>query len=190
MTIAPLLNVSHFSYAWKRQFLFRDLSFEVMPEEAVVVMGPNGSGKTSLLRCLAGIPDAFPNITKTTTQAYVGHLNALKGEWTVKENLIYQTKTTLHELTNVLAEKKLDSLLDQKVRMLSMGQQRQIALCRLPLSQATLWLLDEPTSHLDEKATEHFWHEVKRHLNHGGAVVLTSHAHIPLSQAKVIMLNG
>lgn len=192
MTPLPLLKVTDFAHAKGGRLLFKNLSFELTSGQALVLKGPNGSGKTTLLRCLAGIPDVLPGIIKAPdlTQSYVGHLNALKSHQTVQQNLLYQTKATLEHLTKTLTERGLAPLLDREIRTLSAGQRRQVALSRLPLSEAALWLVDEPTTHLDDAATAHFWASLDAHLTAGGAAVLSSHALVPLPQAKVMTLHG
>ncbi|MCE3231054.1 MAG: Heme exporter protein [Alphaproteobacteria bacterium] len=192
MTALPLLNVSDFTYAKRGHFLFEKLSFTLGAGEGLVLKGPNGSGKTTLLRCLAGIPDALPDITKASglTQSYVGHLNALKAGLTVQQNLCHQTGVTPVSLAKTLEGRGLLHLLDREVRTLSAGQRRQVALLRLPLSGATLWLADEPTAHLDDTATTRFWQELDTHLKKGGAAILTSHTHVPLPHIQVMPLHG
>ena len=191
MISQPLLLVSGFSYVKGGRILFQDLSFSLFSGEVIVLMGPNGSGKTTLLRCLAGIPQSFPNITKNQdlTQSYVGHLNALKGNITVRQNLLNQTKATLEQIRKALAVRGLSSFEDRPLQTLSAGQQRQVALSRLSLAQAKLWLVDEPTTHLDESATSQFWDVLEGHLKAGGAAVLCSHTPVPISEAKVLALH-
>ena len=192
MTPLPFLKVSDFSYAKGGDFLFKNLSFKLLGGEALALIGPNGSGKTTLLRCLAGIPDTLRGISKKPflTQSYVGHLNALKIRMTASENLLSQTGKTPDRVTALLEEMKLTSLANHQISTLSAGQRRQVALMRLPLSEADLWLIDEPTTHLDEAATMRFWNILGMHLKKGGAAVLTSHTPIPLPHAKVVRLHG
>jgi len=155
-------------------------------------MGSNGSGKTTLLRCLAGIPQAVSAIEKVEglSQSYVGHLNALKLSLTVRQNLLQQTGATPVQVIQTLATRGLASLADRPLKTLSVGQQRQVALTRLSLSGAKLWLVDEATTHLDEAATTQFWGTLEAHLNTGGAAVLSSHIPVPIPDAKVIILHG
>lgn len=192
MTPLPLLKVMNFTHIKGGRLLFKDLSFELTQGQAIVLMGPNGSGKTTLLRCLAGVPDAYPEIIKAPglKQNYVGHLNALKGSLTVRQNLLQQTKVSSGQLTKALEGRGLSFLLDRDLRTLSAGQRRQVALARLPLSDAKLWLVDEPTTHLDTIATAHFWASLEAHLMAGGIAVLSSHTPVPLTQAKVVTLHG
>lgn len=149
--------------------------------------GSNGSGKTTLLRCLSGIPEDHSAVMKreSLTQSYVGHLNALKIHLTVRQNLIRQTKAIPEDL----ADLEIAPLLDREVRTLSAGQRRQVALARLYLSKAILWLSDEPTTHLDQAATIHFWQNVERHLARGGSAVIAVHASVALLKARTLNLD-
>ena len=191
MITLPLLKVVNFTHMKAGRLLFENLSFELTPGQAIVLMGPNGSGKTTLLRCLAGIPDALPEIVKAPnlSQSYVGHLNALKNSLTVRQNLLQQTKVTLGQLQTTLEEWGLACFQNRELRTLSTGQKRQVALTRLPLSGAKLWLVDEPTTHLDAAAAERFWISLASHLTSGGAAILSSHTPVPLTSAKVITLH-
>jgi heme exporter protein A len=188
----PLLKMTNFTFIKGGRLLFKDLSFEVCSGQAIVLMGPNGSGKTTLLRCLAGIPDAFPEIIKMSDlgQSYVGHLNALKSSLTVRQNLLQQTKVTSKKLKATLEDRGLALFENRELRTLSAGQRRQVALSRLSLSGAQLWLVDEPTTHLDTAATERFWISLESHLASGGAAILTSHTPVPLTSTKVVRLHG
>lgn len=188
----PLLKMTNLTFIKGERPLFKDLSFEVYSGQAIVLMGPNGSGKTTLLRCLAGIPDALPEIVKAPnlSQSYVGHLNALKNSLTVCQNLLQQTKATPEQLSAILENWGLARFQNRELRTLSAGQKRQVALTRLPLSKAKLWLVDEPTTHLDSAAAERFWISLVSHLASGGAAVLTSHTPVPLTSTKVVRLHG
>ncbi len=192
MMALPLLKVTDFTCIKGGRPLFKNLSFGVHSGQAIVLMGPNGSGKTTLLRCLAGIPDTLPGIIKTPdlTQSYVGHLNALKGSLTVRQNLLQQMKITSDQLPGILKDRGLAAFQDREIRTLSAGQRRQVALSRLPLSGAKLWLVDEPVTHLDPAATKRFWVSLESHLASGGVAVLSSHTPIPLTSVKVVRLHG
>lgn len=188
---SPFLRVLSLSYAREGVLLFKDLSFTLGSGEAIILVGPNGSGKTTLLRCLAGIPDTLPAITKGegVTQAYVGHLNALKAKLTVWQNLEHQTQAADEDITKWLREMHLSFLADRLVYTLSAGQRRQIALAKLFLSPADLWLVDEPTSHLDQQAATRFWEGLARRLEKGGAAVVTSHAPVSFPQGRVFQID-
>jgi heme exporter protein A len=187
MTSHRLLSASNLTNVRGGRHILNNLSFDIYQGEALIVTGSNGSGKTTLLRCLSGIPDDHPAVIKreSVTQAYVGHLNALKAHLTVRQNLIRQTKATPESL----AALEIAPLLDREVRTLSAGQRRQVALARLPLSNAALWIADEPTTHLDTLATTHFWETVTRHLAMGGATVIAAHTAVPLPKVRTLNLD-
>ncbi|MBM3632434.1 MAG: heme ABC exporter ATP-binding protein CcmA [Alphaproteobacteria bacterium] len=191
MTNVPLLLVSDFTYARGGRILFQDISFSLFSGDVIVLMGPNGSGKTTLLRCLASIPEVSANIMKSQSfsQSYVGHLNGLKMGMTVQQNLLLQSQATPKRVRQILEAKGLDALKNRFISTLSAGQRRQIALTRLALADAQVWLIDEPTTHLDKAAAKQFWHMLAAHIQGGGAGVLTSHTVVPFSQAKVITLH-
>jgi heme exporter protein A len=191
MTSQPFLHVTNFTYARGGRTLFKELSFTLKEGEALILMGPNGSGKTTLLRCIAGIPESIANIHKVCdlSQSYVGHLNALKGDLTVRQNLLNQTEATSEQVTKYLAMQGLSDFENRKVRTLSVGQRRQVALARLSLSNSKLWLVDEPTTHLDERASQQFWKMLEAHLQAGGAAVISSHAPVPISCRQVVHLH-
>lgn len=182
-----LLSISNLTAVRGGVCILNGLSFDVYAGEALIITGPNGSGKTTLLRCLGGIPEDHPAVMKqdSLTQSYVGHLDALKAHLTVRQNLIYQTRVSPESLVNL----EIAPFLDRKVRTLSAGQRRQVALARLILSKAMLWLADEPTTHLDQGAATHFWRQVENHLANGGAAVVTAHASVPLVQARTLNLG-
>lgn len=190
MQSTPVLTASNLSCSKGRRVLFKDLSFELSAGDLLVLMGPNGSGKTTLLRTLAGIPDSHPNIIKHETQTYLGHLNALKLRQTVQENLLTQTNVTLQEIDNELKVRDLIAIKNREIQTLSAGQRRQVALMRVALSRAKLWLMDEPTAHLDQSAQAHFWKELEAHLKGGGSGVICSHTSVSLKNSKVIQLHG
>lgn len=191
MTKIPLLSVSNFTLKRGERILAKEISFTLFPGEMAVLKGPNGSGKTTFLRCLAGIPELPLGIQKERgiSQSYVGHTNALKTHLTVRQNLIYQTRATCEDF---MESGGISHLLDREVRTLSMGQRRQVALARLSLSRAILWLMDEPVTHLDEKANSDFWLSLHSHLVKGGAAILSTHTQtVPLTMpTKEIFLHG
>jgi heme exporter protein A len=179
--------------------LFRDLSFEAQAGELIWVAGPNGSGKTSLLRILCSLlpPDAGSVLWKGSSTrdlgemfraelVYVGHAPAVKDDLSALENLrfglaqhgIPGDEAALHE---ALAWFGLRGREDLPARALSQGQRRRVALARLAFGEAqTLWILDEPLAALDVSAVELVRSRIGTHLAHGGVVVLTSHQDVEL----------
>jgi heme exporter protein A len=181
--------------------LFAGVSFALDRGECLLVQGPNGSGKTSLLRILCGLArpesgevrwNAAP-IAELAEEyrgalAWCGHANALKDDLTPAENLIAAAALAGRPAGRDRALSALDALgignLDAlPVRSLSQGQKRRVALARLALEERDLWILDEPLTSLDARAGETLAGLVDAHLERGGIAVLTSHQPIGLRAA-------
>lgn len=181
--------------------LFAGASFELAPGECLLVQGPNGSGKTSLLRILCGLArpekgEVRWNATPIgqlaeeyrAALAWCGHANALKDDLTPAENLMAAAALAGRPAGREQALSALDALgignLDAlPVRSLSQGQKRRVALARLALEKRDLWILDEPLTSLDARAGETLAGLVDAHLEGGGIAVLTSHQPIELRAA-------
>jgi heme exporter protein A len=171
--------------------IFRQLDFTVPAGGALLLRGPNGSGKSSLLRCLAGLLpvadgllawDGRPILDDREDHnrqlRYVGHQDAVKSALSVAENLLVWTG--VHGLDQAavgpaLSRLGLAGLSDMPAQMLSAGLRRRLALARLALAPARLWLLDEPTTSLDDESAGRFIEMVSSHRQRGGMVVLSSH---------------
>ena len=179
--------------------VLKGVSLRLQAGEALQMLWPNGVGKTSLLRVVAGLLPAESgtvqwNGQSTTTHldafthdlAYLGHDLALKADLTVAENLRYAlglrrawnadlVHTTLQRLG-------IEPLADRLVRQLSAGQQRRAALARLLLWDARLWLLDEPAANLDAAGQAQVVAVIEQHLAVGGCVLLSTHQALPVQQ--------
>jgi heme exporter protein A len=184
------------------RLVFRDFSFAVPAGGALVLSGPNGSGKSTLLRLLAGLvrpaagrvlwdgADAFSDIAAHGRRvAYLGHQDAVKPGLTVTENLRFAAAISGRSVTAALASLGLEPLADLPARMLSAGQKRRLALSRLMLSNAPLWLLDEPTLGLDTTSIERFGGLIAVHRTGGGLVVAATHVPLPLPDAAELRLS-
>jgi heme exporter protein A len=192
----------HKLHLWRGdRYLLRGISFTLEAGAALQLLWPNGTGKTSLLRCLAGFLHAEEGEILWGGQsvradrdafhwdlAYLGHDTALKADLTALENLRFSCA-----LRASRAEAELQSALDrvglskldprQPVRSLSAGQQRRVALARLSLWNARLWLLDEPAANLDAAGQVVLEEILKSHLESGGAAILATHHALALPQA-------
>jgi len=185
--------------------LFRGLSFNLGPRELVRIAGPNGSGKTSLLRILCGLLAPTQGAVRwrgtpirrlaeeySRELVYIGHAAALKDDLTPFENLEIACRLAGLEARREALAAALSAfgVPDLPVRKLSQGQRRRAALARLLVSERVpLWLLDEPFAALDAAAASYTEEVIGRHLQAGGSVVYTTHQPADLdSDARVIDL--
>jgi len=184
------------------RLIFRDFSFTAPSGGALVLAGPNGSGKSTLLRMLAGLirpaagrvlwngEDALDDLAAHGQRvAYLGHQDAVKPGLTVVENIRFAASVSGRSVTTALAAVGLEALADLPARMLSAGQKRRLALSRLVLSGAPLWLLDEPTLGLDTASIARFGVLLATHRAGGGIVVAATHVPLPLPDATEFRLN-
>ncbi|WP_159015972.1 heme ABC exporter ATP-binding protein CcmA [Cognatiluteimonas profundi] len=189
-TNPPLLAARGLVFARNEQPVFGPLDFVIDAGEALLVQGDNGAGKTTLLRVLAGLlhadggqvdidgAAATPAL-RARAMAYLGHLGALKADLTTLDNLHFFTG--LHGRRrgqmpgNALAIVGLAGFEDTPVRQLSAGQKKRLALARLWLAPAPLWLLDEPYANLDLEGINLVNRMIQAHLRDGGAALLTTH---------------
>ena len=186
-------------HLWRgERHLLKGLGFTLANGQTLQLLWPNGTGKTSLLRCIAGLlraesgdirwqgtavardPRAFHG-----ELAYLGHEAALKGDLTALENLRYSlglrqrsNDAQLREALQIAGLADLDP--QQPVRSYSAGQQRRVALARLSLWRARLWLLDEPASNLDAAGQEVLRDFLLAHLAAGGAALIATHQALEL----------
>jgi heme exporter protein A len=185
--------------------LFNALSFGVDGGELLVIEGPNGSGKTSLLRGIAGLLEFETGAVQwrgtevarnyqgfRADLAWFSHRVGFKNDLTIGENLAFEaglraTDSSRHD--EIMTTLGLDSLLQLPFRALSAGQQRRAALARLLLSTATLWMMDEPFTNLDKAGQALVVDVVRGHLEGGGTCVMASHQHIDIdgSTRRVVL---
>lgn len=184
------------------RLVFRDLDFAVPSGGALVLAGPNGSGKSTLLRLLAGLvrpiagrllwndADALSDLTLHASRvAYLGHQDAVKPGLTAAENLALPARLSGGSVPTALAALGLEALADLPARMLSAGQKRRLALARLALGTAHLWLLDEPTLGLDSAAIDRFGRLLADHRAAGGIVIAATHVPLPLDGVAELRLK-
>ncbi|WP_290676046.1 cytochrome c biogenesis heme-transporting ATPase CcmA [Aquabacterium sp.] len=178
------------------RLLFAHLHMAVMPGQLLWVRGPNGQGKTSLLRLLAGLSQAADGqIDRPVPLAYIGHQHGLKDDLNAIEALSFLLR--LHDLpfddqtcTEALTHMGVHRQRLSPVRTLSQGQKRRVALARLCLSASSkLWILDEPFDALDDQGITTLNKLIQQHCQNGGAVILTSHQALSLPGAIELDLS-
>ena len=183
------------------RLLFRSLNFAIPPGQAVQIRGPNGCGKTTLLRilCCLTLPEEGniywrgrlvrardPDYLRGLR--YIGHSDGVKLVLTPRENLriamALDSFVDESALETALTRLGLADFMDVPCRTLSAGQRRRVALARLTLGTARLWLLDEPFTALDTAGTDAVRALIDTHLEAGGCAVLTSHQPLHLDAGR------
>jgi heme exporter protein A len=197
------LTVSGLSCMRGDRRLFEHLSFELETGQFMYLRGHNGSGKTTLLRTLAGLlrqesgdilwngqPIHRIRDSYHDELLYLGHLNALKGDLNAVENLRMDSALRNRHLDEQAAWQLLGDIglrghEDLPTKYLSQGQKRRVALARLWVNRAALWILDEPFSALDLASVDVLQEVIRRHLQRGGMAIVTTHQEVELTSGEV-----
>ncbi len=187
--------------------LFKDVNFSLEPGTFLQLQGPNGSGKTSLLRILCGLLAQVEgeirwrgeNISAIgedyfTAVTYLGHRNGVKDELTALENLRVSNALNGIEVSvskghSVLKRMGLGGREMLPARLLSEGQRRRVALARLVVCNTSVWLLDEVLTSLDKTATLLVRSLIEEHLTNGGIAVVATHQELGLSAGSTQRLE-
>lgn len=187
-----LLEVKSVTCVKQERCLFEALSFSLESGKIMQIEGPNGAGKTSLLRILAGFALADEGEVFFEQQSigeyyddyaaqllFIGHKTGVNTQLTAFENVCHWLRVHGYsddsQVYDLLGKLGLVGLEDVPVRTLSAGQQRRVALVRLWLNSAKLWILDEPFTALDKKGVAMLQSRFNEHLERGGSIILTTH---------------
>ena len=186
-----MLHVSNLSVARGGMTLLSGVDFALNAGQILVLRGANGLGKTSLLRCIAGLQNPVEGqITTPETVAYSGHADGLKGQMTVLENLAFWSSIYQGPSPEVALDAyDLHALADRPAANLSAGQKRRLGLARMQVSGCALWVMDEPTVSLDADNVALFRAALDRHVQSGGAAVITTHIDLAIASARLLDLT-
>lgn len=169
--------------------VFRGVSLSVRAGEMLAVKGANGTGKSSLLRVLAGLLRPHAGTARIAGGVHhLGHLDALKDTLSVRENLMRWRDGT-SDPADAAGIVGLAHALDLPAGVLSAGQRRRAALARLLLAPRGAWLLDEPTAALDRDGAVLLGRLMQDHLAGGGAILAATHDELPLAPARTLRLG-
>jgi heme exporter protein A len=168
------------------------VSFTLAPGRALILRGPNGIGKTTLLRTLAGLQPPIAGSISAPPEAiaYASHADGLKVTLTVSENLHFWARVFgTGSIEAALDAMNLRGLSDRQAQNLSAGQKRRLGLARLLVSGRAIWMLDEPTVSLDTASVALFGKVVRAQLAGGGSVLIATHIDLGLPEAEVLDLT-
>ena len=172
--------------------LLQDVDIELKNGQAGILRGPNGVGKTTLLRALAGLQPFDSGKIEWSLEdiCYSGHADGVKPTLTVQENLEFWANIFGSPSISEVAEKfMIIDLLNSKAGNLSAGQKRRVGLSRLGLTGRQVWLLDDPTVSLDETSVKIFENIIKDHISEDGCALIATHIDLGLeNNAQIIDL--
>ncbi|MDA1371168.1 MAG: cytochrome c biogenesis heme-transporting ATPase CcmA [Proteobacteria bacterium] len=205
-TIPALLDARDLFCERDDRILFQALNFSVTEGQVLQVKGSNGSGKTTLLRILCGLNDAYRGTIRWYGRAiesqaeefyaallYMGHRVGVNKVLSPLENLRWtcslQQQVDTDELMVALAEVGLRGFEESQCYTLSAGQQQRVSLARLLISNAKLWILDEPFTTLDSLGVKQLEALLRGHADEGGAVIVTTHHQLKVADLRELTLG-
>jgi len=196
-------------HVWRgERHVLRGVSLRLLPAELLHISGPNGTGKTTLLRVIIGLlrpeqgevhwqgrPIQRCRAEYQAAMAYGAHEPALKGDLTALENLRFSVglkrRVTAAELTTALESTGVGACADLPARVLSAGQRRRVTMARILAMQASLWLLDEPFANLDAEGSVLVSELLQAHVLAGGLALVVAHHELTLNcRVRRLELNA
>ena len=188
-----LLSVQDLCITRSSQVLLANVSFDLASGEALILKGPNGLGKTTLLRVITGLQPALSGkiIAQEDIFVYAAHADGVKPSLTVTENLqfwadIFDSK----DVSSALSAFDLNELKSSFAGLLSAGQKRRVGLARMLISNRLVWVLDEPSVSLDSASILQLEAVIKQHLQNGGGALIVTHADLDLGpRCKTLHLD-
>lgn len=190
--MAPLLQVQGLAVSRGGRRAVEGVDFILSSGQALILRGPNGIGKTTLLRTVAGLQPAAAGRVEADPDAiaYAAHADGLKAALTVTENLeFWRLVFGGPPIAAAIEAMDLAALVERPAAMLSAGQKRRLGLARLLVTGRKVWVLDEPTVSLDAGSVALFAEAVRRHLAGGGAALMATHIDLGLPEAQVLDLG-
>lgn len=201
----PLLSANKLTCIRENRILFDELSFDVNAGNLIQIEGANGTGKTSLLRILAGLSQPYEGevlygqspIAQCREEYYqdltfLGHLAGVKGEISALANLAFNLTIQgdrLDDMSSAIEAVNLTGFENVNAANLSAGQNRRIALARLWQSTSKVWILDEPFTAIDKAGVAALEQLFINHTAQGGAIIFTSHQELQIANQDVIAIN-
>ena len=184
--ISSLISLENISLVRQDKEIINNYSLQIDQKQKYNIYGENGSGKTSLLKIIAGITEptggkiySNPSFDMNKDIFYIGHKYGLKNELTVYQNLEYALNFANNDdhssIESELEEYSMKKYINTQVRYLSHGQKKIISLIQLTLISNKLWLLDEPFTGLDKVKIDLLLSKMDKHISNMGSIIITSH---------------
>lgn len=187
-----ILSVRDLSVARGGVPVLEGVAFDLAEGEALILRGPNGIGKSTLLRAVAGLQPALRGRIEADRDAmvYAAHSDGIKATLSVAENLTFWARVFgKTDISTALTGFDLSALAERPGGALSAGQKRRLGLARLLVTGRPVWILDEPTVSLDMQAVTQFARNVRSHLAAGGGALIATHIDMGLDEAEVLDLT-
>jgi len=192
----PLLEVKNISLSRNDNSILSNINLELNTSSVINIHGRNGCGKTSLLKIIVGITEPTGGVINNNILSddnknitYIGHKHGIKNNLTLSENILFEPSIYNDKQKNIddmIKRYQMDKYKDYLSKNLSHGQQKKISLIKASLSNAKVWVIDEPYSALDKDAIKILDSCINEHLSNQGSVIMTNHEPITDKEYKVV----